>query len=125
MKLAFICGPYRGASDNEVYGNIQRAREVAVAVWKMGYAVFCPHLNSAFMSGVVDEEAFLEGAKVMLQKCDLVVLTPEWEGSQGAKNEIREAINNGLLVYQFDDGWYDGTGAGLVPKSYADLMEEL
>ena len=74
MKLAYVAGPYRGRTHHDVSQNIAAAREVAAHLWSLGYAVICPHLNSAFMSGAAPEEVFMEGGLTMLRRCDLVVL---------------------------------------------------
>ena len=98
MQLAYVAGPYTGANHNEVHENIEAARLVAIELWRLGYAVICPHLNSAFMSGVVDESVFYEGGIEMLRRCDLVVLFGKWEESTGTMCEIDEAKERGILV---------------------------
>ena len=100
MKLAFICAPYRAEDHNEVHENIQRARSMAIALWKRGYAVICPHLNSAFMSGAVEEGVFLEGAREMLRRCGLVIYTGE---SAGVRLEIALAFELDMPVYRYDE----------------------
>ncbi|HPO38693.1 MAG TPA: DUF1937 family protein [Kiritimatiellia bacterium] len=99
MKLAYVAGPYRGRTHHDVSQNIAAAREVAAHLWSLGYAVICPHLNSAFMSGAAPEETFLNGGLAMLRRCDLVVLVPNWQASQGTAREIEEARSCGLPVF--------------------------
>ncbi|HPQ72294.1 MAG TPA: DUF4406 domain-containing protein [bacterium] len=99
MKLAYVAGPYRGRTHNDVAQNIAAAREVAAHLWSLGYAVICPHLNSAFMSGVAPEETFLRGGIEILRRCDLVVLVPNWHASQGTTLEIEEARSCGLPIF--------------------------
>lgn len=99
MKIAYIAGPYRGRSHNDVAQNIWAAREVAVQLWSLGYAVICPHTNSAFMSGVVSEKVFLEGGLEMLRRSDMVVLVEGWPGSEGAAREIEEARSLGISIF--------------------------
>ncbi|NLH50278.1 MAG: DUF4406 domain-containing protein, partial [Myxococcales bacterium] len=83
MKLAYVAGRYRGRTHNEIMENIQAARCVSVRLWELGYAVICPHTNSAFMSGVASEDAFLRGGIEMLRRCDLLVLVEGWQTSEG------------------------------------------
>ncbi len=101
MKIAYIAGKYRGNSDNEVYENIQKARKVAIKYWKLGYAVICPAMNSAFMSGVCDEEVFLKGYLELVKVSDIVVMMKGWNGSEGAVTERLQAMEYGIkIVYE-------------------------
>ena len=99
-QLIFVCGPYRADTDNERNKNIEAARAVAVEVWRKGHYALCPHLNSAFMSGVCDEAQFLDGAKEMLRQCGAVVLVSDmWHTSQGALDEYDTAVINEITLY--------------------------
>ncbi len=99
MKIAYVAGPYRGRTHNDVAQNIAAAREVAARLWSLGYAVICPHLNSAFMSGAAPEEVFMEGGLAMLRCCDLVVLVEGWQASQGTAREIEMARANSIPIF--------------------------
>ena len=59
MLVAYVAGPYRSETIYGIEQNIQRAKRLAAELWKRGYAVICPHANSAFMDGVCDDETFL------------------------------------------------------------------
>lgn len=105
-KLLYLAGPYR--SKDGVWGvrqNIARATEVARELWMMGYAVFCPHANTAFMdggdawSGGATAHGFLEGDLEFLRRSDLMVLLPGWEASRGVAAELTEAQLIRLPVY--------------------------
>jgi hypothetical protein len=114
--LAYISGPYR--SQHGPYGvqhNIAKARELAEVLWQRGYAVICPHMNTANMDGVIcpgsspeamdkDSAGFLAGDMVMLSRCDLIVMLPGWEYSEGAKTEHNGSVETGLPVYYADEG---------------------
>ena len=89
--IAFVCGPYRGKTDAEQAANIQTAAEAARSLWRHGYAVICPHTNSAWFSGIVPEQELLDGYKEILAKCDLVVRLPGWLESEGSRAEVAEA----------------------------------
>ena len=99
MKLAYVAGAYRGRTHNDIAQNIAAARTVATHLWGLGYAVICPHLNSAFMSGVAPEEVFLNGGLEMVRRSDLVVLTEGWQASQGTAREIEEARARGIPIF--------------------------
>lgn len=99
MKRVFISGPYRAATEYGVLRNIEHARDVAVKLWQVGYAVFCPHMNSAGLGGSVPDDAFIEGCLAWVQAADLVVMLDGWERSDGAKAELALALTIGIPVY--------------------------
>jgi len=106
MKLIYIAGPYRAGSTFEVTHNIQRAREAAEEVWVAGGAALCPHLNSAYMDGLVDDEAFLEAGLVMLERCDAirVISHPDGLRSKGTEREFVRARQLGMpVLYSLSD----------------------
>lgn len=99
MRVAYVAGPYR--SNDGIWGeslNIVAARRVAVELWRMGFAVMCPHSNTAHMDGAMypddrhaDAQVFLRGDLEILHRCDLLVTVPGWEQSTGARGEVAEA----------------------------------
>jgi hypothetical protein len=91
MKLAYIAGPYRTGHGRTVFENIQAARAVAVKYWKLGYAVICPHSNTAFFDGLCPDDTWIEGDLEMLRRCDVVVMMKSWRQSAGARKEFRLA----------------------------------
>ena len=99
LKIAYVAGPLRADTLNGIAENIARARAVAVHLWRLGYAVLCPHLNSAFMSGAVPETQFLEAGLEFVRRSDLVVLVDGWERSEGTVREIEEAHARGIPIY--------------------------
>lgn len=106
MKLCYIAGPYRGKSKIKIINwlqrqrNIRRARKAAEKLWKMGYAVLCPHLNTSNFDGLMPDETFLDGTLEMMKRCDLVVLVKGWEKSSGTLNEIKTAKTLKIPVYR-------------------------
>jgi len=109
MQLVYVAGPYRGKSKIKIINYIQRqiniakARLVAQELWKAGFAVICPHSNSANFDGICDDEIFLEGDKEILKRCDLMILLPNWEKSEGTKAEVLFACDNGIEVVEWED----------------------
>jgi hypothetical protein len=101
MKIAYISGPYRADSPNGIYHNIQKARKVAIKYWGKGYAVICPHLNTAFMDGACPDHVWLEGDVEILKRCDLVVMMKGWEKSEGARHEYKVA--NAYMIKTIED----------------------
>lgn len=100
MKLVFVSGPYRG----DVEGNISRAKRAAVRLWQRGYAVICPHLNTANFDGLCDDEVWLTGDLEILARCDTVYMLTNWKASEGARAEHRLAADLGKeIVYEANE----------------------
>lgn len=109
-KVVYVAGPYRSKWGKlGILFNILRARKVARQLWRQGYAVVCPHSNSAFMSCKgIPEFHFLHGCLTILERCDAVVLLPGWEKSEGAREELQLAYNLKKEIYEWNS-WADRT----------------
>jgi nucleoside 2-deoxyribosyltransferase len=81
--------------------NIRNAEAVAAELWKAGFAVICPHMNTALMGGICPEDVWLNGDLVMLERCDLLVLVPGWRASVGTLAEVARANERGIPVYEW------------------------
>lgn len=101
--LVYVSGKYGDADTWGCDCNINCARKVAVELWKMGYAVICPHSNTAHMDYLDSRQVFLEGDMVMVERSDLLVMLPNWETSEGAQLERRLAMKLGIPVYYWDN----------------------
>lgn len=100
-KVVFIAGPYRGKDIFETLTNIRKAEEYAIKYWRKGYAVFCPHKNTALLDGACEDDVWLNGGIEFLRRSDFVVVIPGHETSKGTQAEILEAKDLGLpLVYE-------------------------
>lgn len=98
MKVAYIVGPYRSKTIRGIVENIRTAERYALKYWKSGYAVICPHKNTALLDGATEDEVWLEGDKELLKRSDLIVVTPNWEKSKGSVQEIRYAKKLGKEI---------------------------
>ena len=76
MKVAFISGPYRAPTPLQTMENIHRASLVALKYWRLGYAVICPHRNTALFDGEADDSVWLQGDLEFLRRSDVVVMMP-------------------------------------------------
>ena len=99
MEVAYVIGPYRNETAYGTKKNIQKAEQLAEELWRLGYAAFCPHSNSAFLSGLVPEQQFLEGGIEFLRRCDLAVTVEGWENSQGSLLEIKICKENNIPIF--------------------------
>lgn len=91
MKVAYIVGKYRSKTIEGTRDNIGRARKTAIKYWKKGYAVICPHLNTALFDGLADDEVWLKGDQEILKRCDVIIMMRGWKKSVGAKSEYQLA----------------------------------
>ncbi len=103
MKLAYVAGPYRAPTAHERQENIHQARRWAGELWKRGYAVICPHMNTANLDGTASEAEFLAGTLEMMKRCDVVFLMPRWKESEGARHEKSVATALGMDVRELFD----------------------
>ena len=98
MVVVYIAGAYRAKTLRGVVENIRKAEEVSIKYWKRGYAVICPHLNTALLDGELTDEHFLNGDLAILARCDIVVMMRGWENSIGATAEHNYAKELGIQV---------------------------
>ena len=111
MKLIYIAGPFRAVTVWAMEQNIRVAESLALAAWKTGFAVICPHANTRFFQGEMPDQTWLDGDKEMVKRCDAVLLVEGWDRSEGARDEMRLAQEMEIPV--FDDlsdliRWRDG-----------------
>jgi len=102
MRVAYISGPYHGDTIWETVQNIRLAEAVALDYWKKGYAVICPHKNSALFDGAAPESIWIAGDLEILSRCDVIVMIAGWRKSKGAQLELERARELGLEVI-YDD----------------------
>jgi hypothetical protein len=101
MRLAYVAGPYRAPDEWGVLTNIRNAESVALELWKLGFAVICPHKNTALFGGAAPDDVWLKGDLEMIRRCDLLVLIPGWEASSGSREEKRKAEEWGIPVREW------------------------
>ncbi len=101
MKVVYIAGPFRGPNAWEIEENIRRAERLALEVWRLGAAALCPHTNTRFFQGAAEDAVWLDGDIELLNRCDAVLLTPDWKLSSGARAEHDHAKGRGLPIFYF------------------------
>lgn len=99
MKLAYVIAPYRANTVFGIQKNIQIAEDIAAQLWRFGFAVICPHKNSANFDGLVPDETFLDGDIEILRRCDFAVCGGEHAMSIGCKREKEFCIRNKIPLY--------------------------
>lgn len=101
MKLIYIAGKYRGKKRYHVKENIMFAERFQLELTKKypEYFFVVPHVMTAAVDGVHDDQYFLDGTLEVLKRCDGIYLLPNWEHSEGAKFEYDYALKNGIKDY--------------------------
>ena len=125
--IVFIVGPYRADTHDGVRANVDHAAGVARRCWAAGVPAICPHLNSAWFSGVVEEEVFLEGYRAILSRCDAVLTVPGWDRSAGALCELETAKVCGKPIFHELDkllAWVERNASIARRSSLARLLTE-
>jgi hypothetical protein len=92
VKVAYIAGKYRAQTEWELVQNIRLAEHYALKYAALGYAVVCPHKNSAHFGGTLPDQYWLDSTMELLRRCDVVVMIPGWRRSEGALAEHAEAV---------------------------------
>ena len=108
MLKAYIAGPYRADFEWGVRQNIKNAENIATQLWSMGYAVLCPHKNSAFFGGAAPDKNFLDGYLEFLKCCNFVILFGKWWESSGTIKEIELALKLDISVFCSIDDFKKG-----------------
>jgi hypothetical protein len=98
VKIAYIAGPYRAKTPYGIMQNIKKAEDAAAKYISQGYAVICPHKNTAFFDGLIRDKDWLNMYITILSRCDVCIMIEGWQGSEGAKREHDEAISRCMEI---------------------------
>lgn len=102
MKVAYIIGPYRDKNIYKMVQNIRKAEKVALKYWEKGYAVICPHKNTALFDGFLEDEVWLKGDRELIKRSDVVVVMKKWMESKGSIIELSLAKRlNKKVIYEY------------------------
>lgn len=115
-QVVYLAGPFTANTIEGIQHNIQIAKSVALALWKMGYIVMCPHTNAGgtdWLDSDLPESRIMFGDIVLMLRCDMVVLLPGWENSKGTQKELVFAHGAGMPVLEAMG--VPKIGAGLSP----------
>jgi len=104
MRVIYIAGAYRNRTEWGLIENIRHAERVAIKLWQRGYAVICPHLNTAHFGGLCTDDTWLKGDLEILSRCDAIYVLDNWKQSRGAQEELKLAIKLRLEIYYEENG---------------------
>lgn len=97
-KVVYIIGPYRGETSYRTLHNIIDTFKWVDWCWEHDFIPVCTHMSAAFTNKVISDKAVLEGYIEIMSRCDAVLLTGDWESSEGAIQEHTAARELGLPV---------------------------
>jgi hypothetical protein len=108
MKIIYIAGRYRSSCEWGLEQFLREAEDAAIRLWSEGWAVICPHKNTAHFGGAngIPDEVWLKGDMEILSRCDALYLLDNWKDSSGAAAEFEYAISHGIPVR--GKHWTDG-----------------
>ena len=104
-KITYVSGPYSngGTQPQDREKNLKIANKHAVKLWNMGYAVICPHSNTAWYDDnekiKIGFKEFIEGDLAFLNYVDCIFMLPNWDLSKGAKIEHAHAADIDLPIF--------------------------
>ena len=105
--VIYLATPIRPKNGQTLEGNLAKAKQIALELWKKGYTVFCPAANSDLPISLADKEVeaerWLNGDIEILTRCDAIVVEPGWDCSVGVKGEISVASTAGIPIYLYPD----------------------
>jgi len=99
MKVVYISGPIRHKWRIGRWLNLLRGRGAAIKLWNAGFAVICPHLNSATLRHHTGEEELIAGDCEIVRRCDFVVFIGKWIDSERAIREHNAIIGTKVRSY--------------------------
>jgi hypothetical protein len=103
MRIAYVSGPYRAKTVLGVTKHILQARWVAIRLWKLGYSVVCPHMNTAWFPHE-KQIAYINGDLEIISRfreTDCMVMLPGWQNSSGSRAEWEYAMTRKLKIFSW------------------------
>ena len=100
MELIYVAGKYRATTEWDLEQNIRVAEDATVRLVRLGYAVICPHKNTAHLGGSAPDEVWLQMYIEIVGRCDGIYLLKGWQQSKGAVRELKHALAQRLTVYR-------------------------
>ena len=109
MKLIFVSSPRWSRHPTQIEANISRAVAIGAMINQAGKGevmAVVPHLLGPALnaSHPMPEDFWRAGMIALMQRCNGVVFTPDWDTSAGCRGERKAAI--GMLTTM---GWTNQT----------------
>lgn len=117
--VVYVAGRFRAADGWKINENVFAAEKAGRAVAALGAMPLIPHSIGAHMAGTEDDSFWLTGTLELMRRCDVVLVLPGYQESQGTQGEIAEAQRIGLPVIMPQNGapGWDELRSSLVAES--------
>lgn len=106
--VIYVAGPFTAPTPDAIRDNIRRAAALGHEVRKLGAYVCVPHLLgapyvlAASAAQLADDFSYrwwIAETLEHMRRCDGVIMTPDWETSNGARGEREDARKRGQPVF--------------------------
>ena len=98
IKVIYIAGAFRAKTQWGIMQNVRKAEDASLKLWKLGYAVICPHTMTQHFQNECPDEVWLDGCLELLRRCDAIYLVEGWQSSKGSLEEYKLAQFLGLVI---------------------------
>ena len=98
IKVVQIAGAFRANTQWGIMQNVRKAEDASLKLWKLGYAVICPHTMTQHFQNECPDEVWLDGCLELLKRADAIYLVDGWLNSEGSLAEYKLAREMGLVV---------------------------
>ena len=98
IKVVYVAGAFRAKTQWAIMQNVRKAEDASLKLWKLGYAVICPHTMTQHFQNECQDEVWLKGCLELLTRADAIYLVDGWEKSEGSLAELKLAQEIGLAI---------------------------
>ncbi len=102
QPLIYIAGPYSAPTEIGILDNIRKACEARDRLIENGWAVVCPHANTANMDNT-NPGIYYRMDLALLARCNAIYMLKDWENSAGAMMEFvfstESKLRDRIVVY--------------------------
>ncbi len=99
MRVIYIAGAFRAKTQWGIMQNVRKAEDASLELWKLGYAVICPHTMTQHFQDECDDEVWLNGCLELLKRCDAILMLDGWIRSRGSCEEYSLADELHIPIY--------------------------
>jgi nucleoside 2-deoxyribosyltransferase len=117
MKLVYIAGPFSGSTKEAVAANVAMAASFRLPIAMASGSPVCPHTMTSDLDGTMTYEFWIASTLSLLERCDAILMTPDWSRSSGARGEHGFALDNCLPVFYADR-------YGCLPEDLREWLKE-
>lgn len=101
MLLVYVAAPFSARTREGVERNIRAAEELGIEVAKLGAFPVVPHSNTSHpeYEQAQPYQFWIDGTLELLKRCDAILMSEDYERSNGARGELQQARVWGKVVF--------------------------